>query len=180
MTQKVIITPKQCVEITCNPNILQQSFLRNLERGITSPRLHSEIKHNLKLGNSDKALITVVTRVAAAERERVKTFAVRSRKNKGGVFTVSTTEYQSDNESFAPNKMLRKLFEKFNKSIFEMENKLKSPIVYTQRQGLGNMHHNRDLRCTMCKEKSLNDCQHCFKCREEGDTARFCSIRHGN
>ena len=124
--------------------------MRTLERGITSPRVLTEIKHNLKLANSDKALITAVTRVAAAERERVKTFAVRSRKNKGGVFTVSTTEYQSDNKPFGPNKMLRKLFEKFNKGIFEMESKLQSPIVYTQRQGLGNMHHNRDLRCTKC------------------------------
>ena len=124
--------------------------MRTLERGITSPRVLTEIKHNLKLANSDKALITAVTRVTAAERERVKTFAVRSRKNKGGVFTVSTTEYQSDNKSFGPNKMLRKLFEKFNKGIFEMESKLQSPIVYTQRQGLGNMHHNRDLRCTKC------------------------------
>ena len=94
---------------------MQQLFLRTLERGIASLCILSEIKPYLKVGNSDEALITAVTRAAAAERDREKNFTLRSRKNKGGVVTVSSVEHQSDNESSTSNKNLTKLFEKFDK-----------------------------------------------------------------
>ena len=74
-------------------------------------------------------------------------------KTKGG-FTVSAFELQSDNESSTSNKTLAKLFDK---RMSEMENQLKSITVYTQRQGLGNILHNRYLRFKKCKEKNLSD-----------------------
>ena len=74
-------------------------------------------------------------------------------KTKGG-FTVSAFELQSDNESSTSNKTLAKLFDK---RMSEMENQLKSLTVYTQRQGLGNILHNRYLRFKKCKEKNLSD-----------------------
>lgn len=52
----------------------------------------------MRVVNSDEALIFAVTRAAAVERMR-KNFVVRSRKNNGGVFTVSVFEYQSDSNS---------------------------------------------------------------------------------
>ena len=154
--------------------------MRTLEREIASPYILSEIKPYLRVRNSVEALTTAVTRAAAAERDREENFAVRSRKNKGGVFTVAASEYQSDNASSTTNKSLTKLFEKFDKRMSDMESQLKSLTVNTQRQGLGNMHHNRDLRCKKCKEKNLSDCWHCFKCCAEGHTARFCPGKQGN
>ena len=74
-------------------------------------------------------------------------------KTKGG-FTVSAFELQSDNESSTSNKTLAKLFDK---RMSEMENQLKSITVYIQRQGLGNILHNRYLRFKKCKEKNLSD-----------------------
>ena len=89
---------------------MQQLFLGTIERGIASPDMLSEIKPYLKVGNSGEALITAVTRPTAAKRDREEDFAVRSRKNKGGVFTVSAVEQQSDNEESTSNKNLSKLF----------------------------------------------------------------------
>ena len=163
MRQKVIIASKQPDKITYDLNLVQQLFLRILERGIASPYILSEIKPYLKVGNSDEALISAVSRAAAAERDREEKFAVRSRKNKGGVFTISAVEHQSDNESSTSNKNLTKFFEKFDKRMSEIESQLKSLTVNTQRQGLVNMLHKRDLRCKKCKEKILSDCWHCFK-----------------
>ena len=166
--------------LTYDPNLVQQLFLRTLERGIASPYILSEIKPYLRVGNSDEALITAVTRAAEVERDREENFAVRSRKNNGAAFTVSASEYQSDNSSSTSNKSLTKLFEKFDKRMSEMKSQLKSLTVCTQWQGLGNMNHNRDLRCKKCKEKNLSDCWHCFKCCEEGHTARSCPDKQGN
>ena len=67
MRQKVTVASKQSAEITYDPNLVQQLLLRILERGIASPYISSEIKPYLKVGNSDEALITAVTRAAAAE-----------------------------------------------------------------------------------------------------------------
>ena len=153
--------------------ILCNSNLKSLERGIASPYILSEVKPYLKVGNSDEALITAVARPAVAERNREKNFALRCRKNKGGVFTVSAVEYQSHNESSTSNKNLTKSFEKFDKRMSEMESQLKSLTVNIQRQGSGNMIHKRDLRCKKSKEKNLSDHSHCFKCCAEGHTARF-------
>lgn len=52
----------------------------------------------MRVVNSDEALIFAVTRAAAVERLR-KNFVVRSRKNNGGVFTVSVSQYQSESDS---------------------------------------------------------------------------------
>ena len=67
MRQKVIIASKQSDEITYDPNLAQQLFLRSLESGITSLYILSEIKLYLKVGNSDEVLISAVSRTAAAE-----------------------------------------------------------------------------------------------------------------
>ena len=67
--------------------------MKTLETGISSPYVLSETKPYLKVWNLDKALLTAVTRTVAAEKNREENFAVRSRKNKGGVFTVSTSDY---------------------------------------------------------------------------------------
>ena len=107
--------------------------MKGLERGIASPYILSEIKPYLKVGNSDEALITVVTRPAVAERNREENFVVRCRKNKGGVFAVSAVEHQSHNESSTSNKNLEKSFEKFDKRMSEMETQLKSLSVNIQR-----------------------------------------------
>ena len=73
----------------------------------------------MKVGKSVEALIAAVTRAATAERDREEKFAVRSRTNKGVFFTVSASEYQSDDKPSASNKSLTKLFEKFDKRISE-------------------------------------------------------------
>ena len=57
--------------------------------------------------------------MAAVVRDREDNFAVRSRKNKGGVFSIPAVEHQSDNESFTLNKNLTQLFEKFDKKILK-------------------------------------------------------------
>ena len=61
-----------------------------------------------------------------------------------------------------------------------MENQPKSLTIYTLQQGLGNMHHNRYLRCKNCKEKHYSDCWHCFECCAEGQTAHFCPEKQRN
>ena len=159
---------------------MQQLFLGILERGIASPDMLSEIKPYLKVGNSGEALIIAVTRPAAAKRYGEENFAIKTRKNKVSVFTVSAVEQQSDNEESTSNKNLTKLFEKFDKRMSEMESQLKSLTVNTQWQGLGNMLQKRDLRCKKCKEKNLSDCWHSFKCCVEGHTARFCPGKQEN
>ena len=72
MRQKVIIASKQSDEITYDPKLVQQLFLRTLKRGIASPYILNKIKHYLRVGNSDEAMITAVTRAATAERDRRK------------------------------------------------------------------------------------------------------------
>lgn len=58
-----------------------------------------------------------------------------------------------------------------------MESQLKSLTVNTQWQGLGKIHHNRDLICKNCKENNLSDCWHCLICYLEGHTSLFLSIQ---
>ena len=48
MRQKIIIVSKQSDEITYDPNLVHQLFLRTLERRIASPYVLSEIKPYLK------------------------------------------------------------------------------------------------------------------------------------
>ena len=58
MRQKVIVASKQSDDITYDPNLVQQLFLRTLERGIASPYVLSEIKPYLKSGRvNDEGLI---------------------------------------------------------------------------------------------------------------------------
>ena len=80
MKQKVIIAFKRSDEITYDPTLELQSFLRTLDRGIASLYILSEIKSYLKVGNSDEALIAALTWAATAEKDRGENFAVRSRK----------------------------------------------------------------------------------------------------
>ena len=77
MKRKVFIASKQSDEITYDPNLAQQLFLRNLETGIASPYMLSEIKPYLKVGNSDEALMTAVTRAAEVDIQRKKLFHLK-------------------------------------------------------------------------------------------------------
>ena len=71
MHQKVIVACKQSDHITYDSNLVQQLFLRTLERGISSKYVLSEIYPYLKTGSvNDEALILAVTKAAAAERDR--------------------------------------------------------------------------------------------------------------
>ena len=60
--------------------------------------------------------------------------------------------------SSTSNKSLTKSFEKFDKRMYEIESQLKPLTVNTQQQGLGNIYHNKDLRCKKYKEKNSSDC----------------------
>ena len=79
MRQKVIVASKQSDDNTFEPNLVQQLFLRTLERDITNPFVLSEIKPYLKSGSvNDEALILAVTKAAAAERDREENFSSKS------------------------------------------------------------------------------------------------------
>ena len=79
--QKVRVASKQSDDITYDPNLVQQLFLRTVERGIASPCVLSEIKPYLKSGSvNDEALILAVTKAAAAEIDREENFSSRLRK----------------------------------------------------------------------------------------------------
>ena len=81
MRQKVVVASKQPDDITYNPNLVQQLFLRTLERSIASPYVLSEIQPYLKSGRfNDEAMILSVTKAAAAERDREKMFHLSLRK----------------------------------------------------------------------------------------------------
>ena len=61
------------------PNLVQQLFLRTLERGIANPYILSEIKAYLKSGSvNDEVLILAITKAAAAERDREENFSSKS------------------------------------------------------------------------------------------------------
>ena len=118
MRQKIIIVSKQSDEITYDPNLVHQLFLRTLERRIASPYVLSEIKPYLKWDSvNDEALILAVTKAATAERHREHNFSFKSNKVKGA--TVSAVE-TGQAESFVVGK-LASLLEKFGKRFTSME-----------------------------------------------------------
>ena len=81
MRQKIIIASKQSDDIPYDRNLVQQLFLRTLERGIASPYVLSEIKPYLKSGSvNDETLILAVTKATTAERDRKITLHLSLRK----------------------------------------------------------------------------------------------------
>ena len=170
MRQKVIVASKQSDDITYDPNLVQQLFLRTLERGIASPYVLSEIKPYLKSGSvNDEAFILAVTKAPAAERDTEENFSSKSKKVKGA--TVSAVETgQAENSVMGK---LAKLLEKFDKRVASMESRLDA-LNLKQNQ------RTTRLLCKVCKQNNLNDCWHCFKCGYEGHTARFSSEKKGN
>ena len=109
MCQKVIVASMLSDDITYDPNLVPQLFLRTLERGIAIPYVLSEIKPYLNSGNAnDEALILAVTKAAAAERDREENFSSKSRKIKGA--TVSAVETgQAENSVVSLNSLIRRL-----------------------------------------------------------------------
>ena len=142
MRQKVIVASKQSDDITYDPNLVQQLFLRTLERGIASPYVLSEIKPYLKSGCvNDEALILAVTKAAAAERDREENFSSKSEKVKGA--TVSAGETGQVKNSVVGK--LANLFEKFNERVASMESRLDA-LNLTQNQ------RTTILLCKACKQ----------------------------
>ena len=121
MRQKVIVASKQSYDIIYDPNLVQQLFLRTLERGIATPHVLSEIKSYLKSGSvNDEALVLAVTKAVAVERDREENFSSKSKKVKGA--TVSAVETgQAENSVMGK---LANLLEKFDKSVASMESRL--------------------------------------------------------
>ena len=121
MRQKVIVASKQSDDITYNPNLVQQIFLRTLERDISSQHVLSEIKPYSKSDNvNDEALIFAVTKSAAAEGDREENFSSKSEKFKEA--TVSAVE-TGQGENFVVGK-LADLLEKFDKRVASIESRL--------------------------------------------------------
>ena len=153
MYQKVIEASKESADIIYDPNLVQQFFLRTLERGIASPYVLSEIKPYLKSGSVNyEALILALTKATAAERDRVENFASKSKKVKGA--TVNAVE-TGQAENFVVGK-LDNLLEKFDKSVSSMESQLDA-------LNLKKNQRTTRLLCKACKQSNLSDYWHCFK-----------------
>lgn len=88
--QKVKVASKQSDDITYHSNLVQQLFIRTLERGIASPYVLSKIY--LKSSSADdEALILAVKKAAAAERDRKENFSSKSKKAKGAKVSAVET-----------------------------------------------------------------------------------------
>ena len=121
MRQKVIVASKQSDDSTYDRNLVQQLFLKILERGITSPYVVSEIKPYLKSGSvNDEALILAVTKSAATERDREGDFSPKYKKVKCA--TVSIVETGQSETSVV--RKLANLLENFDKRVASMESRL--------------------------------------------------------
>ena len=170
MRQKVIVVSKESGDITYDPNLVQQLFLRTLERDIASAYVLSEINPYLKSGSvNDEALILTVTKTEAAERYREENFSSKSKKVKGA--TVNAVETGEAENSVVGK--LANLLEKFDKRVAIMKSRLDA-LNLEQNQ------RTTRLLCKACKQNKLSDCWHCFKCGHEGHTARFCSEKKRN
>lgn len=80
MRLKVIVASKQSNDITYDPNLIQELFLRTIERSIAGLYVLSYIKPYLKPGTADESLIRAVTRAWAAGWDRQEKSATRPRK----------------------------------------------------------------------------------------------------
>ena len=90
--RQVIVASKYSDDITYDPNLVQQLFLRTLKRGIAGPYALSEIKPYLESGIvNGKALILAITKAVAAERAREKNFSSKSKKVKGAAVSSAET-----------------------------------------------------------------------------------------
>ena len=174
MRQKVIVASKQADDIMYDPNLVQQLFLRTLERGIASPYILSEIKPYLKPSCSDESLIIAVTRASAAERDREENFSSKHRKLRGAVHKVDIPEQNDDSSA-----KLTSFLESFEKRFANLEKKFESLQLEQNPKGAYRGTQSKDFRCSACKQKNLSECWHCFKCCAEGHTARFCP-KQGN
>lgn len=79
MRLKVILASKQSNDITYDPNLIQELFLRTIERSIAGLYVLSYIKPYLKPGTAE-SLIRAVTRAWAVGWDRQEKSATRPRK----------------------------------------------------------------------------------------------------
>ena len=87
-----MVVSQKSGDITYDPNLVQQLFLRTLEKGIASAYVLSEIKPYLKSGSvNDEALILTVTKAEAAEIDREENFSSKSKKVKGATVNAVQT-----------------------------------------------------------------------------------------
>ena len=135
---------KESGDITCDRNLVQQLFLRTLERDRAIPYVISEIKLYLKPGiPNNEALILALTKAAAGERDREENFSSKSKKVKGAVET-----------GLAENSVVGKkanLLEKFIKKFTSMEIPLDA--LNLKQNG-----RSTRLLCKACIQNNLSDC----------------------
>lgn len=75
---KCVRRSEQSDDITYDPNLVQQLFLKSLERGIASPYVRSETKSYLKSGSVNDEALILAKKAAAAERDREENFLYKS------------------------------------------------------------------------------------------------------
>ena len=164
--QNLLLASENSTEISYDPKLVYNLFIRTLEIGIRSQYVLSEIKDILRSNDvSDEILLSAITKAAAAERDR-RTLSLK----KVNVSEIGTVVRDGETELLSSVKALKDQVGELKKEIQEMKITSKGNGWRPRRRSV----------CEGCVAKKVDFCSHCFKCGGEDHLARECKRKSGN